>query len=153
MGIEEDIWKWCYEGDDESFEEWFQNQKSEGYPLNGYAEMMLFVGEKAVCLGTAIKWHHFLLDLTMQEDLRNFISYLLDFFDSRCRSVIYVADGCGIAGAISDDYIMKGWSIDRIISHLNEIQSPVKSLKDTIVTSNDDGSESFIYDSYYVENF
>jgi hypothetical protein len=114
---------------------------------------MLFVGEKAACLGVDIKWHYFLLDLTIQEDLHNFLAYLLDFFDSRCRSVIYVAGGCGVAGAILDDYIMKGWSIEQIIYHLNEIQSPVKSLKDTIATSNNDGSESFTYDSYYVENF
>jgi hypothetical protein len=47
LGIEEDIWQWCYEEKyGESFEEWFQNHKSEGYiPLNGFTGLMLFVGQ------------------------------------------------------------------------------------------------------------
>jgi hypothetical protein len=154
LGIEEDVWQWCYEEKDgESFEEWFQNQKLEGYiPLNGCAEMMLFVGEKAVCLGTDIKWHHFLLDSIVQEDLHNFIPYLLDFFDSDCRSIICAAGGCGVAGSIADEYITQCWSIEQIISHLKEIQPPVKSIKDMIISNNNDEIESLKYDDYYVEN-
>jgi hypothetical protein len=154
LGIEEDVWQWCYEEKyGESFEEWFQNHKSEGYiPINGFAGLMLFVGKRAVLLGTDIKWHHFLLDSLLQEDLRNFIPYLVDFFGSNCRSIIYAAGGCEPAGAILDDYIMKGWSIEQIIPHLNEMQPPVKSIKDMIITGNNDEIESFKYDGYYVEN-
>ena len=153
LEIEEDIWQWCYEEKyGESFEEWFQNHKSEGYiPLGGFAGLMLFVGEKAVCLGTDIRWHHFLLDSLLQEDLRNLIPYLLDFFGSNCRSIIYVAEGCEPVGNILDDYIMKGWSIEQIIDRLYDIKPPVTSIKDSIVMGKDDETE-FKYDRYYVEN-
>jgi hypothetical protein len=153
LGIEKDDWQWCYdEKDSESFQEWFQREKLYGYiPLNGYVGMILFVGERSICLCPDVKWYHFLLDSLLQEDLRNFIAYLLDFFHSDCRSVIYSAGGCGIAGSIADEYITQGWSIDRIISHLNDIQPPVKSIKNMIITG-DDEIESFNYDSYYVEN-
>jgi hypothetical protein len=154
LGIEEDVWQWCYEEKyGESFEEWFQNHKSEGYiPLDGFAGLMLFVGDRAVCLGTDVRWHHFLLDSLVQEDLRNFVPHLLDFFGSNCRSIIYTAGGYEPAGAILDDYIMKGWSIDQIISHLHDIKPPVTSIKDLIITGEDGEIESFKYDGYYVEN-
>jgi hypothetical protein len=154
LGIEEDVWQWCYEEKyGESFEEWFQNHKSEGYiPLDGFAGLMLFVGETAVCLGTDIKWHHFLLDSIVQEDLRNFVPYLLDFFGSDCRSIIYTAGGCEPAAAILDDYIIKGWSIEQIISRLHDIKPPVKSIKNLIITDKDGEIESFKSDRYYVEN-
>ena len=154
LGIEEDVWQWCYEEKDgESFEDWFQNHKSEGYiPLDGFAGLMLFVGERAVCLGTDVRWDHFLLDLLVQEDLRNFIPYLLDFFGSNCRSIIYTAGCCEPAEAILDDYIMKGWSIEQIISHLHEIQPPVKAIKDLLITGDDGEIENLKYDGYYLEN-
>ncbi|WP_310485423.1 hypothetical protein [Chamaesiphon sp. VAR_48_metabat_403] len=45
LGIEEDVWQWCYEEKSgESFEEWFETQQSQGYiPINGFAGLMLFV--------------------------------------------------------------------------------------------------------------
>jgi hypothetical protein len=154
LGIEEDVWQWCYEEKyGESFEDWFQNNKLEGYiPINGFAGLMLFVGERVICMGTDIKWYHFVLDSLLQEDLRNFVPYLLDFFGSDCRSVIYAAGGCGVAGSIADEHITQGWSIKQIISHLKEIQPPVKSITDMIITNDDDEIESLKYDDYYMEN-
>jgi hypothetical protein len=154
LGIEEDVWQWCYEEEyGESFEDWFQNNKSQGYiPINGFAGLMLFVGEKVICMGTDIKWYHFVFDSLLQEDLSNFVPYLLDFFGSDCRSVIYAAGGCGVVGSIAHEYITQGWSIEQIISHLKEIQPPVKSITDMIITNNDDEIESLKYDDYCVEN-
>jgi hypothetical protein len=83
--------------------------------------------------------------------LHNFVPYLLDFFGSSCRSIIYVSQGYEVAGSVFDDCIMKGLSIEQIIFHLNEIQPPVESIKDMIIAGKDDKIESFKYDGYYLD--
>lgn len=149
----EDLWNWAwYSEQGESFQDWFQRRQSYGYvPLIGCYEMSLLVGSSLLVLCTDIRWHHFVLDPIVQNDLRQFIHYFAAFLGT--TSAIYMPDDVPPACNVIDEHMAQGRSFEQITHWLQSQEPPAKSMRETLKTVYVKSMKCWSAQGYYIEEF
>jgi hypothetical protein len=148
----EDPWRWAwYPEEGTSFEEWFQDQQELGhFSLVGCYGMTLWVGARSIVLDPAMRLRFWVVDITFQTDLRNFLSYLADFFGT--KSVLYFPDDLPPTNEILD-YVSQGWSFSQIVDCVGSQQPPVTSIQNMLETSiYASGRACLKLEGYYMED-
>lgn len=148
---EEDLWDWgWYPEQGQSFEKWFQAEKSSGsICLRGCYGMAVYIGSRSLVLSTGIRWHHFVFDPITQGDLRRFLGCLVQFFG--VSIVIYMPDDISPGCDVLSNCINQGLSLEESRAWLTSQEPPAQSLREMITTVYVGSTKCWSARGYYVE--